>query len=232
MAHRETPGGPKRPGLSVPAPSSHAPPPPRWPRLWPLPLPLPLLLLMLVAASGAAGLSPESGSLGPSVQVTQLLYAGRSKFGDLEDPQTRGSEPSALGHGPVLASGPSADGVLVPGQGRRALRAPAASSASRVQVSLISTSFVLKGDATHNQAMVHWTGENSSDPLNIEDVAVNFTSEEWAVLDSSQKKLYRDVMKETFLNLISIGKTLEENIEEDSKGLSRNMGYQGIVKDQ
>ena len=35
---------------------------------------------------------------------------------------------------------------------------------------------------------------------------MNFTSEEWAVLDSSRKKLYRDVMKETFLNLISIGK--------------------------
>ena len=42
--------------------------------------------------------------------------------------------------------------------------------------------------------------------MKFEDVAVNFTSEEWAVLDSSQKKLYRDVMKETFLNLISIGK--------------------------
>uniref|UniRef100_A0A8C8TUG0 Sortilin-related VPS10 domain containing receptor 2 n=1 Tax=Peromyscus maniculatus bairdii TaxID=230844 RepID=A0A8C8TUG0_PERMB len=162
MAHRGIPSAPRRPGLTLPAPGSHAPPPPRWPRLWPLPLPLPLLLVVLVAACGAAGSSLESGRLGPSVQVTRLLHAGPTEFGDIEDPQTRGFEPSALGHGPGLASGPSADGAPAPGKERRARAAPVAGSASRAQVSLISTSFVLKGDATHNQAMVHWTGENSS----------------------------------------------------------------------
>ncbi|KAL6033259.1 hypothetical protein STEG23_004738, partial [Scotinomys teguina] len=69
------------------------------------------------------------------------------------------------------------------------------------------------------------------EPVTFEDVAVNFTLEEWALLNSSQKKLYSGVMKETVLNLISIGKALEEKFGVDCKDLRRKMGTQVIEKE-
>ncbi|KAF6098329.1 hypothetical protein HJG60_020936 [Phyllostomus discolor] len=67
-------------------------------------------------------------------------------------------------------------------------------------------------------------GNPEMDPLAIEDVVVIFTLEEWALLDSSQKKLYKDVMRKTFKNLASIGKKWNtHDIEELYKNQGRKL---------
>eukprot|EP00072_Mus_musculus_P068997 XP_017170760.1 PREDICTED: zinc finger protein 431-like isoform X1 [Mus musculus] len=64
------------------------------------------------------------------------------------------------------------------------------------------------------------------DAVTYDDVHVNFTGEEWNLLDPSQKSLYKDVMLETYWNLTVIGYTWENHhIERHCQSSRRNERY-------
>ncbi|KAM9034828.1 zinc finger protein 74-like [Sarcophilus harrisii] len=46
---------------------------------------------------------------------------------------------------------------------------------------------------------------SSQELLTFRDIMVDFTEEEWGLLDASQKELYKEVMLESVQNLLSLG---------------------------
>lgn len=105
----------------------------------------------------ARGLSPASSRWGPGISTLGKPSGVRRS--------RRAQPPTALEHGDaratVLADGAKGSRPLAKGL-REEVKAPRPGGSAAEELRLPSTSFALTGDSAHNQAMVHWSGHNSS----------------------------------------------------------------------
>ncbi|XP_034519511.1 VPS10 domain-containing receptor SorCS3 [Ailuropoda melanoleuca] len=115
--------------------------------------------------SGSVGKKQgEAGGPSPAGALWEQGTQAQGKPGGARRSR-RAQPPSALERGDArataLADGSKGSRPLAKGL-REEVKAPRAGGAAAEELRLPSTSFALTGDSAHNQAMVHWSGHNSS----------------------------------------------------------------------
>ncbi|XP_070316274.1 zinc finger protein 69 homolog B-like [Odocoileus virginianus] len=120
------------------------------------------------------------------------------------------ARPPAEGIGPCHVENASPRGDLDTVSGREDRSSePSGRTGTRSFVCLvIEMSF---GENTQEDRATKFQTMQPQESVTLKDIAVDFTEEEWALLDTSQKKLFREVMLESLSHLVSVGYKLSKS---------------------